>query len=164
MKKPIDIFAEAWLYWPGTKLAMKNEFGMFCTRHKDWKKVIPLLLPAMKAEEIRRNNKHSKNAFVPPWKNLKTWLGRQRCWEETEGRVTKCGKARHTVEKREKFREKIRDEYEYLRSKRPAALMDYRKDLANADPKSRTGWMFRRIGWFVDEIIAEKQKAGRGKD
>lgn len=73
------------LRFPGRKRGFATEFELF-KKHKDWKEVIPLLLPAVEAQIAWRATTIAKdpNAFVPSWKNLKTWLN-NRCWEEETG-------------------------------------------------------------------------------
>jgi len=63
--------------YPGSKRGHDTELKEL-RKHKDWKNILPLLLPAL---EKQITAKDKSTGFVPNWKNLKTWIG-QRCWEE----------------------------------------------------------------------------------
>lgn len=79
----IEIFDVFRKQYGGTKRGLETEFEYFKKKHKDWKIVLPLLLPALlKQKEVRRL-KSSRGDFVPYWKNLKTWIY-NRCWEDEE--------------------------------------------------------------------------------
>jgi len=67
--------------YPGIKTGYQTEFDNFKKKHKDYKEVLPLLLPALKKEESFKDLQRAKGGFVPEWKHLKTWLN-QRCWEQ----------------------------------------------------------------------------------
>ena len=68
--------------YPGTKRGYQTEFDNFKKKHKDWNKVLPLLLPAIQYQIDWRRRAKSKfmPPFIPPWKNFKTWMN-NRCWE-----------------------------------------------------------------------------------
>jgi len=80
--KYISIFDQARKEFYGTKRGLQTEFDNFRKKHKDWEKVLPLLLPAIKTQIANRLRMKLKNEFVPPPKNFKTWIN-QRCWEES---------------------------------------------------------------------------------
>ncbi|MDR2652241.1 MAG: hypothetical protein LBC68_08005, partial [Prevotellaceae bacterium] len=65
----------------GTKKGLDTEFENFIKKHKDWKNVLPKLLPAVELEIEWRAKRNAAGAFVPQWKNLQTWIN-QRCWEQ----------------------------------------------------------------------------------
>jgi len=67
--------------YPGTKRGYEIEFENFKKKHKDWKKIIPLLSDALDYQINCRIEKAKNGGFVPEWKNLSTWIN-QRCWEE----------------------------------------------------------------------------------
>lgn len=71
-KEDFDAFRKA---YPGTKRGLTTEFENFKRKHKDWRDVIPLLLPAAKAyaEQTRGTPKE----YI---KHLQTWIN-NRCWE-----------------------------------------------------------------------------------
>ncbi|MDR1349140.1 MAG: DUF6291 domain-containing protein [Prevotellaceae bacterium] len=73
-----DIFIKR---FGGTKRGLNTEFENFKKKHKDWKDVLPLLLPALEKQIEWRAKAKAANSFVPEWKHLKTWIN-QRCWEE----------------------------------------------------------------------------------
>ena len=74
-----DKFEQARLLFPGTKRGYDTEFKDLAKKHKDWRKVLSLLVPAIQQQIKWRVNANGE--FRPPWKNFKTWLY-QRCWEE----------------------------------------------------------------------------------
>lgn len=75
-----DIFRKA---YPGTKRGLEVEYDYFvecCGKtHKRrklaWREELLKLLPALEADIAERKTLK----FLPPWKNLKTWLY-NRCW------------------------------------------------------------------------------------
>jgi hypothetical protein len=67
--------------YPGTKKGTETEFLNFKKKHKDWKEVLPELLPLLKCQINERTVLKSAGQFVPEWKHLSTWIN-QRCWEE----------------------------------------------------------------------------------
>ncbi|MFA5423556.1 MAG: hypothetical protein WC374_06820 [Phycisphaerae bacterium] len=81
-----EIFNLFRLKYPGTKRGNKVEFGYFCAKIKNWREVLPLLLPALEKQIRHREFLKSQNAFIPQWKNLKTWIYNQ-CWTEEPGEV-----------------------------------------------------------------------------
>ena len=93
-------FERARKAYPGTVRGFETEFRAFKKWHKDWKEVLPLLLPAI---EKQIQSKKIKDGY---WKHFKTWL-HQRWWEaEYDGkqgvefcrpRCKYCGKESHTV-------------------------------------------------------------------
>lgn len=70
--------------YPGTKRGFDTEWNDFIKKHKDWRKVVPLLLVSLNKQTDSRQQKKSKGNFAPEWKNLKTWLF-QSCWTEEPG-------------------------------------------------------------------------------
>ncbi len=66
--------------YPGSKRGNETEFDDF-KKHKDWKKILPLLESAIDKQIQYKKYLKNTNKFCPEWKNLKTWLN-QRCWEE----------------------------------------------------------------------------------
>lgn len=65
----------------GTKRGLQTEFTNFKKKHKDWREVLPLLLPAYQHQQELREQGKATGCFVPQEKNLQTYLN-QRCWEE----------------------------------------------------------------------------------
>ena len=65
----------------GTKRGLEVEFANFCKKHKDWREVLPKLLPAIKSQIENKKIRTELKLFVSEWKNLQTWIN-QRCWEE----------------------------------------------------------------------------------
>lgn len=58
-----------------------TEFNDFTKRHRDWKKVIPILPIAIQRETRARNDAKAMHKFFPEPKMLQTYLGKQRAWE-----------------------------------------------------------------------------------
>lgn len=73
-----DTFRKA---YKGTKRGLNTEFTNFKKKHKDWREVLPLLLPAYKHQQELREQGKATGCFVPQEKNLQTYIN-QRCWEE----------------------------------------------------------------------------------
>jgi uncharacterized protein YdaU (DUF1376 family) len=67
--------------YPGTKRGNETELENLKRKHKDWKKIIPILLGSLEYQINKKEDKILKGEFVPEWKNLQTWIN-QRCWEE----------------------------------------------------------------------------------
>lgn len=67
--------------YKGTKRGLKTEFDNFKKKTKDWREVLPTLLPAYERQQAIKQEAVSKGCFVPQEKNLQTYLN-QRCWEE----------------------------------------------------------------------------------
>ena len=67
--------------YKGTKRGLNTEFTNFKKKHKDWREVLPLLLPAYQHQQELREQGKATGCFVPQEKNLQTYLN-QRCWEE----------------------------------------------------------------------------------
>jgi hypothetical protein len=79
-KEEREIFDEFRKVYPGIKRGLDVEFDNFI-RHKDWRDVLPLLSTRLQYQKDARQAKRDNNLFVPPWKNLKTWIN-NRCWED----------------------------------------------------------------------------------
>jgi hypothetical protein len=79
-KKESIIFDESRKLYPGIKRGLDTEFEYF-KKHKDWKKCLELLEPAINNQIRLREQIKAQNKFVPEWKHFKTWIY-NRCWEE----------------------------------------------------------------------------------
>lgn len=77
-KEAFDIFRKS---YPGTKKGLETEFQNFTKKHKDWKEVVFDLKAILDCQKNQRDTLAKSEQFVPPWKNLQTWIN-QRCWEE----------------------------------------------------------------------------------
>lgn len=78
-----SIFEKFRLKYPGVKRGTDTEFE-YLKKHKDWKDVVVLLSDAVNEQIIYRDKLRESGEFVPPWKNLKTWIY-NRCWEDEVG-------------------------------------------------------------------------------
>lgn len=78
LKAVFEIFRQA---YPGDKRGLETEFGNLKRKHDDWAEIVPLLYDALSYQVKARENLIERNAFVPAWRKLQTWLN-QRCWEE----------------------------------------------------------------------------------
>ena len=79
--KEEEIFEIFRISYPGTKRGFGSEFENLKKKHKDWKKIVPVLSDALTYQNSAREIKRLSGGFVPEWKNLQTWIN-QRCWEE----------------------------------------------------------------------------------
>ena len=143
-------FDQARKYYPGEKRGLDTEFDYLCKKWKDWRGIIPLLLPAIKAEEARRASLERANKFVPSWKHFKTWLF-NRCWEMTVGKTTTPKEDAVAEQKAlEKKQQEMRQEYgKYYESQSTEELQKMRK----------AGHCINHW-WLIDEILA-KRKEGK---
>ena len=82
--KPCEILADdfesARRKYPGVKRGHDTELREL-QRHKDWRIVVPKLLPAIQREMEHKAALKSAGEFVPSWKHFKTWIS-NRCWEQ----------------------------------------------------------------------------------
>ena len=76
-------FDKARKTYPGTKRGLNTEFANFQKKHKDWREVLPDLLPAIGLIQHDRDEKLVRKEFVPAWANFSTWINNRR-WEEAE--------------------------------------------------------------------------------
>jgi hypothetical protein len=67
--------------YPGKKRGNETEFNNFRKKHKDWRAVITLLLPAVENQIRDKQRRRYSGSFVPEWPNMQTWIN-QRRWEE----------------------------------------------------------------------------------
>lgn len=79
-KNNMSIFDQFRKKYPGTKRGSETEFKNF-KKHKDWKQTLPTLETALSKQKSDREEKSKKSEFIPPWKNLQTWIN-NRCWED----------------------------------------------------------------------------------
>ncbi len=79
--KELETFDAFRKKYKGTKKGNETEFQNFCSKHKDWKSVLETLSEKIDYQIRARAEISSNGGFVPPWKNLSTWIN-QRCWEE----------------------------------------------------------------------------------
>ncbi len=76
----MQVFDQAYKLYKkyGAVRTKATEFKEFKDRHRDWRKVLPLLLPAIEYQAAWRAQ---HIGWVAEWQNFKTWLGKQRTWE-----------------------------------------------------------------------------------
>lgn len=67
--------------YPGVKRGLSTEFENLKRKHKDWKRIVPLLTEAIRNEISFHESKSARGEFVPQYKNLSTWIN-NRCWEQ----------------------------------------------------------------------------------
>lgn len=84
-----DAFRKA---YPGTKRGLKTEFDNFKKKHKDYREVIPKLMPALEALKDWRKKAKEHGQFVPEYANLQTWIN-QRRWESEFEKLNDNGEA-----------------------------------------------------------------------
>ncbi len=77
----VFMFEEFRKKYPGTKRGADAEIESFKKKHKDWMKIIPLLIPCLENQIKVKKTMTDKNIFVPQWSHLQTFLN-QRKWEE----------------------------------------------------------------------------------
>jgi len=67
--------------YPGIKRGLDTEFDNFKKKYKDWKEILPSLLPAVEKQVAYKIELRVNDTFCPEWKHLQTWIN-QRCWED----------------------------------------------------------------------------------
>lgn len=81
-------FEQAIEIYLGTKRGVDTEYENFldvCRKKTlDPAVIVKLLKPAVERQIAERKKVSQRNEFVPPWKNLKTWIN-NKCWEEVRG-------------------------------------------------------------------------------
>lgn len=73
------IFDEARKAYPGTKRGLDHEFENFQKKHKDFKAIVDLLLPAIEREDRHKKSLKAGGVFCPQWKHFQTWINNG-CW------------------------------------------------------------------------------------
>lgn len=78
LEEAFEVFRKA---YPGRKRGHDTEFDAFKRKHKNWTKIVPLLMPAL--QRLIEYNKAAEAAgqWKPNYANLSTWLYQAR-WEE----------------------------------------------------------------------------------
>lgn len=80
-KESEQIFDEFRKAYKGKKRGLATELENFKKKHpKDWKDIVPLLMPALEREEQYRKIAKAVGEFVPQWAMLQTWINQSR-WE-----------------------------------------------------------------------------------
>ena len=77
IEKVFDTFRKA---YPGQKRGLETEFNDFKKKHKDYRNVVWLLLPAIERLIAWRTEKKRRGEFTPEYARMSTWLN-QRRWE-----------------------------------------------------------------------------------
>ena len=67
--------------YPGKKRGLEVEFENFKKKNKDWRDVIPLLIPALEKEIAQKELQQKNNMFCPSWKDFTTWINKK-CWTQ----------------------------------------------------------------------------------
>tara|TARA_Y100000310_G_C20014261_1_gene504385 strand:+ start:51 stop:416 length:366 start_codon:yes stop_codon:yes gene_type:complete len=92
----MSIFDEARKLYPGTKRGLKVEWDSFRKKHKNYRKIVPLLKPAIERQIAHKKKLKAAKRFVPEWKNFKTWIN-QSCWEEELGEIASAAKPKCVI-------------------------------------------------------------------
>lgn len=84
LEEAFEVFRKA---YPGRKRGHDTEFDAFKRKHKNWTKIVPLLMPAL--QRLIEYNKAAEAAgqWKPNYANLSTWLYQAR-WEEELPEIT----------------------------------------------------------------------------
>lgn len=70
------------LAYPGVKRGFDTEFKNFQKRHKNWRLILPILLPNLQRQIQDRARIKTGGGFVPEWQHLQTYIN-QSSWEIT---------------------------------------------------------------------------------
>lgn len=84
LEEAFEVFRKA---YPGRKRGHDTEFQAFKHKHKNWTKIVPLLMPAL--QRLIEYNKAAEAAgqWKPNYANLSTWLFQAR-WEDELPEIT----------------------------------------------------------------------------
>lgn len=77
LQAEFDQFRKA---YKGTKRGLQVEFDNIQCKYKNWREIIPLLMPALEREMVWREKMQAAGQFVPQWAHLQTYINQQR-WE-----------------------------------------------------------------------------------
>ena len=77
LQAEFDQFRKA---YKGTKRGLQVEFDNLQCKYKNWREIIPLLMPALEREMVWREKMQAAGQFVPQWAHLQTYINQQR-WE-----------------------------------------------------------------------------------
>ena len=80
LEKTFDDFRRRYKEYGGKVRGLDAELDNLKKKHKDWKEVIPLLMPSLEKENEARMQANIKREFFPPMKNLQTYIN-NRSWE-----------------------------------------------------------------------------------
>lgn len=76
------MFEEFRQKYKGQKRGLDTELNFFIEQNKDWRKVLPLLVPAIEKENRQREQAKAMGTFFPEQKQMQTYLrGKNRAWE-----------------------------------------------------------------------------------
>jgi hypothetical protein len=106
-KQEFEIFRKA---FTGTKNGLDTEFENFTKKNKNYKEIIPLLLPAIQRENDHRAKASELGEFFPISKSLSVWIGKK-CWEQELPAFT--NKTNNTKHEYEKTAESQHDKYDF---------------------------------------------------
>lgn len=97
LEEVFEVFRKA---YPGRKRGHDTEFDAFKRKHKNWTKIVPLLMPAL--QRLIEYNKAAEAAgqWKPSYANLSTWLYQSR-WEEELPEIV-VAKPKQTEEQQQK--------------------------------------------------------------
>ena len=78
VEQQFEIFRKA---YPGRKRGFSTELDAFKRKHKNWREIVPLLLPALQRLIAYTEAKKAAGEWTASYANLSTWLYQAR-WEE----------------------------------------------------------------------------------
>lgn len=81
MSEQKQIFELFRIAYPGTKRSLETEFTNFTKKHKDWKNIVSLLLPAIEKEIEHKAKEKDLTGWTSQYKMLQTWIN-QKSWEQ----------------------------------------------------------------------------------
>lgn len=78
LEEAFEVFRKA---YPGRKRGHDTEFDAFKRKHKNWREIVPMLLPALQRLIAYTEAKKAAGEWTASYANLSTWLYQAR-WEE----------------------------------------------------------------------------------
>lgn len=78
LEEAFEVFRKA---YPGRKRGHDTEFDAFKRKHKNWTKIVPLLMPALQRLIAYNKTAEAAGQWKPSYANLSTWLYQSR-WED----------------------------------------------------------------------------------
>lgn len=86
--------------YPGDKGGITPEWANFTKKHqKHIATIVPMLLPAIKAEKAHKEALKAAGVFCPTWKNFQTWINKG-CWTQEFSDIKNQGAINGTAKQR----------------------------------------------------------------
>ncbi len=99
--------------YPGERPGSAVALEYLKKKHKGYKAITPLLLPAIEREKAHKAALRAAGAFCPEWKNFKTWINNS-CWLDEFSEVDPSSNRREQAKTDPREKQKGREYNEHL--------------------------------------------------